>query len=1019
MMRATSVGYGPPALDALEQAVTELKKHDPMAPVVIVVPNDITGIVARRRLAHGVGGRPGIAALTVTTLPRLAESLVSGRLAGRRPATPAVVAAAWRNALAVSPGRFEAVAEHAATVRALVRAHRELRDLSDTELAVIAESGSLAADAVRLYSNVRVRLAARYDDADAISLAIELLDTAAATVPPTLFYIPQQWTNRETALAAALGRHGEVGAIVARSGNDRADAGVLKALKAAGIEPVGAAPEPSLATTVFNASDSDDEVRWIARRVLRQLESTPAHRIAVLYGAASPYARLLHEHLGAAGIKVNGPGVVAVRDRSVARGFLAVLRLPANRFARTELFATLGQAPIRTESGKRVPVARWERASRAAGVIQGDDWNSRLDASAVELGTARERALEEKNETQADYLETSIADIRALQSFVADLAERLEAGAAAASWSELSQWGMALLRDYLGTPEDLVGRLPPAEIYSLATVESSLRALSELDEFEASADLATMVAVIDADLEAARPRVGRFGEGVFVGPLSAAPGLDVDAVLTVGLSEDCFPGRVIPDALLPDDVRSLVEGRLPLAQEHIVERHRHLLAAFAGAPTVIASFARGDLRRSAGRLPSRWLLPSIRHLADAPDLLVTEWETARGPQLLDASSFWNEIRKTSDAATETEWRLRAVASGITLQEPAADSALALIEARESEFFTRFDGDLRHISGLPDYARNQVPVAPTTLEGYAICPHAYLVERLLRVKAVKQPEELITISPLNSGNLVHEAFDTFFRQLTDAPDYGEPWTAQHKVKLRAIANEIGDRFVAAGLTGHPKLWSRDLAAILLDLDAMLDDDSAERARPERDARVLQTELRFGQAGEDAVHVTVDSGVVHMSGSIDKIDEQRDGRLVVEDIKTGKALSFRGIPADVVVAGTKLQLPAYALAARQALAVDDIEALYWFVRRDAGTRIPVTLDAVTEQVYSTTVGTLVDSIATGLFPAKPPEDPDHFFVQCDYCNPDGIGHAEARVRYETKRLDPALATLTALIDPGATA
>jgi hypothetical protein len=1013
MLRAF-VSYGAFALDALEESVAGLKEPDPMATVVIVVPSDVVGIAVRRRLARGVGDHSGIAALTVTTLPRLADSLVAGRLEGRRPATPAIVAAAWRAALADAPGRFETVAGHSATVRALVRAHHELRDLSVEELAEIAGSGTLAADAVRLHNDVRARLSSRYDDADAFSLAIELLDTGAVGVAPTLFYIPQRWTNRETALAGALVRRGEVGAIVALSGNERADIAILEGLRTAGIEPAGIAPEPALATTVFNASDSDDEVRWIARRLVRQLESTPAHRIAVLYGAAAPYARLLHEHLGAAGIKVNGPGVIAVRDRSVARGFLSLLGLPLSQFARTELFGVLGQAPIRGESGRRLPVARWERASRQAGVVRGNDWVARLNAKVAELELAHEHATEAENPTRADYLASSIAEVRALQAFVAGLAARLDAGASSASWRELANWGVALLHDYLGVPEELVGRLPTAEIYALAAIESSLHALNELDEFGAPVDIATMISVIDADLEAARPRVGRFGDGVFVGPLSAAPGLDVDAVITVGISEDSFPGRIAPDALLPDSVRSLVEGRLPLAQERTADRHRHLLSAFAAAPTGIASFARGDLRRSAARLPSRWLLPSIRDLAGMPDLIVTEWESAAGPQLLSASSHWNEIRMTRDAATETEWRLQAAAAGVTLNEPAMDSALALIEARESDLFTRFDGDLRHVEGLPDYAHDAVPVAPTTLEDYAACPHAYLAKRLLHVHPVEQPEELITISSLDSGSLVHEAFDKFFRQLTHVPDFGEPWTAEHKADLGAIASEIGRRFVDAGLTGHPKLWTRDLAAILLDLNAMLDDDSAERAR--RDARVIRTELPFGQSGADAVRVTVPNGLVYMTGFIDKIDEQRDGRIVVQDIKTGKADSFREIPTDVVVAGTKLQLPAYALAAQQVLGAGDVEALYWFVRRDAGKRIQVALDAETEQRYSATIGILADAIAMGLFPAKPPESPDQVFVKCHYCNPDGLGHGDARVRYEVKRTDPVLTPLISLIDPG---
>ena len=76
-----------------------------MAPVTIVVPTNVAGIVARRHLAAGVGdGRPGVAALDVTTLDRLAERLAAPSLAPRRPVTPPVLAAAWRSALATGAG---------------------------------------------------------------------------------------------------------------------------------------------------------------------------------------------------------------------------------------------------------------------------------------------------------------------------------------------------------------------------------------------------------------------------------------------------------------------------------------------------------------------------------------------------------------------------------------------------------------------------------------------------------------------------------------------------------------------------------------------------------------------------------------------------------------------------------------------------------------------------------------------------------------------------------------------------
>src|SRR3954454_22412696 len=98
--------YGRAALEELREAAREAKDGDPMAPVTVLMPNNIAGIVARRFLAHGLGdGHHGLAALFPTTIVRLAEKLAAPTLHPRRPATTPVIAAAWRAALK-APGVF-------------------------------------------------------------------------------------------------------------------------------------------------------------------------------------------------------------------------------------------------------------------------------------------------------------------------------------------------------------------------------------------------------------------------------------------------------------------------------------------------------------------------------------------------------------------------------------------------------------------------------------------------------------------------------------------------------------------------------------------------------------------------------------------------------------------------------------------------------------------------------------------------------------------------------------------------
>src|SRR5690625_3237968 len=142
MLEHVTTAYGLPALEQLHDAVSQAKAEDPLTPVLVLAPSNIAATAARRYLARaGTHHGQAIAGIEVTVLQRLAEQLAAPILAPRRPQTRQVLAAGWRQVLATDPGVFTETADHPATVRALIQAHTELRDLSPAELDAAAAAG--------------------------------------------------------------------------------------------------------------------------------------------------------------------------------------------------------------------------------------------------------------------------------------------------------------------------------------------------------------------------------------------------------------------------------------------------------------------------------------------------------------------------------------------------------------------------------------------------------------------------------------------------------------------------------------------------------------------------------------------------------------------------------------------------------------------------------------------------------------------------------------------------------------
>ncbi len=1048
--------YGRPAAERLRAAIAEAKAGDPLAPATVVVPSNHVGVVGRRLLATGTLGPvcergAGLAAVDFLTLYRLAELLGATSLAaqGRRPVSTPVIAAAVRASLAAEPGLFEPVADHASTEEALVAAYEELRDVSPAALRRLAACSERAAAVVRLHLDARARLERTFsDEEDLVSAALARLEAGGDRweLGPVVVYLPQRVSLHGAALLRSVGSRTDLLVIAGRTGDTRADAGVERTVRSidAGdaatparclATPCPAVPGPAVPgpavpgpavpavsaerTRIVTTSDADEEVRAGVRAVVDAARAgTPLERIAVLYGAHDPYARIVHEQFDLAGIPHNGASVVPLTARVPGRSLLGLLSLPAHGFRRDEVFAWLSDARVLYE-GRPAPVAAWERVSREAGVVAGRaEWDRLLDTYAGERESAAEEqaAALDAPESKATSLRRTASRARDLRRFVLGLIDDLSRAAGVAGrWEARARWAHGHLATLLGDERDRAG-WPLVERKAFERTERALERLARLDHVEDHVGLDVFARTLELELAADLARVGRIGEGVAVGSVRMGVGLALDLLVVVGLAEGTCPAPVRDDSLLPDDERAATGGELPLRADGIEWQHHELLAALAAADRHVLCVPRGDLRRSSGSVASRWVV-DVASALGGEQLVAEDVALGDRPWLEHVASYDAGLRAAAFPATAQEHRLRALMAG-RRPDAAGDDILAAgseaIAARRSRRFTRFDGNLAGLA-IPSPAGRVT--SATRLESWAVCPFAYFLGQLLGIDPVEDPEARLRISPLDLGSLVHEVLERFVGEVLarppgDQPGPGDPWTEGDRRHLLEIAEDVCSRYEAHGLVGRAIFWRRDKRRAVADLVRFLDEDNSYRAQ--HGTRPEVVELAFGMPGGDlpGVALPLPAGrSVSFRGKADRLDVADDGTLHVVDYKTGKADDFHHLSEDDPdLGGRKLQLVVYGLAARLHAGRSDapVRADYWFTSAREGFRrvgYPVT-DAVLGRVVRT-VQQIVEGIEHGMFPHFPGARSTAPSVECRYCDPDGLGVVDLRRQLDRKRADPALA------------
>lgn len=1006
--------YGRPAMVALGQTITQVQAT-PLQPVTVIVPSNFAGLAARRMLGSNQIAAPdmpaGIANVSFVTPFRLAELLAAGHLGDRQPLTAPVLTAAVRRALRDDPRHFRQVRNHHATEQAVATVVGELSNASAQSLEAIEQQGGYPEQVVGLYRTISSHLTSFHDEASVARAAARRPDLATALRRHghLIWFLPGSTTAPLAMFLRALFEVAPATVIVGQSGDQGADVEPLRSCRIAGIDttaietaatqmtpPAEAMPLP-IADHVISVTDADEEVRAVLREVVQLAhEGVALDRIGIFHPTPDPYVRILEQHFAAAGVPANGPSRQRLSDSVGGRVLRAAIALPSDRWRRDRVMALVTSGPVRAGEQPARP-ASWEKLSRAAGVVGGlSDWRTKLDRYRAALVDGQVHAHTQGLDQRAAHVERDIADVDALRGFIDQLAEAVAAVGAADSWLTKTQAAAELLYGLLG-PAHTHGGWPEAEQSSFEQVESALERLAQLDGLDPDPSGAVFQRALTAELDVARGRNGRFGNGVVYGPLATAVGQDLDAIFILGCAEGLCPVPRREDSLLPDTARRATRGDLPERLGQLDEQHRLFLAALAAAPQERRwlFLPRGDLRSSRQRRPSRWLLPSASHLAGRT-VYATDFANDHPDGVHEVASHAQALLDASHHTSADERDLAAVyryarASGDAAEHPAASAQACGIQAqrdRASSRFTEYDGNLAG-QQMPSASE---PLSASRLETWSACGFRYFLAHVLRVRHHDDPERTVSLSMADRGILLHEVLEMFLAEMIQAgpPDPQTPWTREQRLRAFEIAEQLFADYEASGRTGRPVLW-QTMRADLLDLLAdFLYADDKHRART--GSRPARLEYAFGMGEAPPLEVEVADGrTLRFRGMIDRVDHADDGRVLISDYKTGAGKAYRKIGDDPLQSGTTLQLGLYAQAIKQHFDAAHVDTHYWMVNAAAGyARFGYLFDDHAQAELERVLGVISTGIEQGVFVANPGgwQSFRSTYEQCQYCAYDSL-------------------------------
>lgn len=624
-------------------------------------------------------------------------------------------------------------------------------------------------------------------------------------------------------------------------------------------------------------------LRWIKQRIVH--DQMKIDEVAILARNIEAYRPFLIEVADEFGMPLRLIGGLPLIENPVIAALLSVLSLPVLDWPRRQVLEAW-RNPCFTWSAQNITerdAAQLDALTRAARVIGGmAQWQAAFhslsqprsadaiidddDLSTHSISAEDARRLQEKFDAFTSIITPAPqATSRDYTEFVEDLIENLLLS---------SETGVASARDLaaLHACKDA--------LRGMVLSEAVLKAAMHIDYREFAAELRGVIEAItyspdDDDL------------GIFTASALDARGLSFRAVALLGLAEGEFPQAEREDVLLRETDRAVLRDR-----------------GLAIEPQL-----RGD--------EVTFFYQAITRATDR--LLLSRPYLAEDGQAWEPSPYWLQVRRLFDQPIERKVRPEDVlapdqaASSIEWTQAARQfdrhlqRGLEILRARSNDHASVYDGDLPELSSILQrrYPAKQSWSA-SRLELYGTCGFAFYIAHALKLEARTPPEEGYDARIL--GSMLHKVLENVYR---------------HDDPLRALAGEAHKVFAAAPIEygfRPSALWDAQQS----ELEDKLRETISALSEVTEDFTPRYFEQKFGFGTPPLIVRSNDGEEIRLHGYIDRLDIDPHGHLRVIDYKaSGSPISAKDLDA-----GKRLQLPLYALAAREALQLGEVTSgFYW--------------------------------------------------------------------------------------------